>query len=96
MLTNCSAVLHAATTNQVALLRCGPGLGAKFGRRTEEVRSIEAADQRSLQILGFGVKEAGHSHGRGEQKVVESGHTCRQDHRCAADDICAGKDGKFI
>lgn len=68
------------------LLRCGPGLGSEFGKRMEEVQSIEEADQRSLQILGFGVRGAGHSHGQGEQKVVG---------RCAAADICEGQDSRF-
>lgn len=68
------------------LLRCGPGPGSEFGKQMLEVQSIEEADQRSLQILGFEVRGAGHSHGQGERKVVG---------RCAVVDICGGQDSRF-
>lgn len=96
LLTNCSAVLHTATPNQALLLRSGPGLGSHFDRRSEEVRSTEVVDQRCVRILGFGVREAGCSHGRGEQKAQEWGHMCRQEHMRTADDICGGKHRMFF
>lgn len=89
-LTNASAVLYTATC-QVPLQMSGRCLRLQFDRRMDEVLGIEG-DQRSAQILGVGVKEAGHSLGRGEQQMKTWSYLCWQDHKHTRGDICREKD----
>ena len=59
------------------------------------MRGIEV-DQKSVWILGLGVREVGRSRRRVEEHVEEGDHRCRQDHRRNADDICGGKDRRTL
>lgn len=90
-----TAVPQTATPNQALMLRSGPGPGSQADRGTEGARSTEVG-RTSARILGFGVREAGRSRGRGEQKDEEEWeHMRRQGYRHTADGICGGKDRKL-